>query len=258
MYYEIHGRTDPGAPTVLLSSGLGGAAHYWAPQIPALAREFRVIAYDQAGTGRSGGILADGYSIADMAAEVATLLRGLGVTKAHFIGHALGGLIGLQLAVDQPGLVDRLVLVNAWTKTHPHTLRCFAARKSLLLNTGVAAYVQAQPLFLYPAAWLADRQDWLTEQDAAGVAHFPPAETVLRRIAAIEAFDLTAAIPTIQAPTLVIATRDDVLVPCTCSIALADALPQCRLELLGEGGHACNITDPTGFDAIVAGFLRGG
>ena len=92
-------------------------------------------------------------------------------------------------------LVDRLVLVNAWAKTHPHTLRCFATRKSLLLNTGVAAYVRAQPLFLYPAAWLADRQEWLAEQDAAGIAHFPPTETVLRRIQAIEAFDLTAVHP---------------------------------------------------------------
>jgi aminoacrylate hydrolase len=256
VYHEIHGRTDPDAPTVLLSSGLGGAAHYWAPQIPALAKDFRVIAYDQKGTGRSGGTLPPGYAIADMAAEVATLLDELGIEKAHFIGHALGGLIGLQLAVDRPAMVDRLVLVNAWAKTHPHTLRCFAARKSLLLNTGVAAYVQAQPLFLYPAAWLSSRQEWLAEQDTAGIAHFPPTETVLRRIQAIEAFDLTAEIPAIQAPTLVIATSDDILVPCTCSIAIADQLPQVQLQLLDQGGHACNITDPAGFDAMVTAFLR--
>jgi aminoacrylate hydrolase len=255
VHYEIHGRTDLDAPTVLLSSGLGGAAHYWSPQIPALAKDFRVIAYDQMGTGRSGGELSPDYAISDMAVEAADLLDELGVKKAHFIGHALGGLIGLRLAVDRPALVDRLVLVNAWAKTHPHTLRCFAARKNLLLNTGVPAYVQAQPLFLYPAAWLADRQDWLAEQDAAGIAHFPPSETVLRRIQAVEAFDLTAEIPTITASTLVIATRDDVLVPCTCSIALADQLPQVRLELLDRGGHACNITDPAGFDTMVAGFL---
>ena len=255
MYHEIHGRTDVGAPTVLLCSGLGGAAHYWAGQVPALAKDFRVIAYDQNGTGRSAAALPLGYAITDMAAEVATLLDTLDVRQAHFVGHALGGLIGLQLALDRPALVDRLILVNAWARTHPHTLRCFAARKNLLLNTGVAAYVQAQPLFLYPAAWLADRQDWLAEQDAAGIAHFPPSETVLRRIEAIEAFDLTAAIPTIAAPALVIATRDDVLVPCTCSISLADHLPEVQLKLLDHGGHACNVTDPVGFDALLRGFL---
>jgi aminoacrylate hydrolase len=148
-----------------------------------------------------------------------------------------------------------MVLVNAWMKTHPHTLRCFAARKNLLLNTGVSAYVQAQPLFLYPAAWLADRQDWLAEQDAAGIAHFPPVETVLRRIEAVEAFDLTGAIPSITASTRVIATRDDVLVPWTCSIALADQLPNATLVVLDHGGHACNVTDSAGFDDVVVNFL---
>lgn len=256
MYHEIHGRADPGAPTVLLSSGLGGAAHYWTQQIPALAQNFRVIVYDQTGTGRSGGALPSGYAIRDMAAEVAALLDELLIEKCHFVGHALGGLVGLQLAVDRPALVDRVILVNAWARTHSHTLRCFTARKSLLLNTGVAAYVQAQPLFLYPAVWLADRQDWLTEQDAVGIEHFPPIETVLRRIEAIEAFDLTEQISSITTATLVIATRDDVLVPCTCSIALADQLPLVRLELLDQGGHACNITAPDGFNAIIAAFLN--
>jgi aminoacrylate hydrolase len=252
VYYEIHGRDD-GAPTVVLSSGLGGAAHYWAPQIPALAQHFRVIAYDQHGTGRSGGSIPDGYSIADMATELANLLDQLDVEKCHFIGHALGGLIGLRLALDQPTRLDRLIVINAWAKTHPHTLRCFSIRKSLLLDTGPKAYVMAQPLFLYPASWLANRQDWLAEQDAAGIAHFPPAETALRRIAAVEAFVLDPSF--ITAPTLVVAARDDVLVPCTCSLALAEALPHGELASLEQGGHACNITDPTGFNTLVTRFL---
>ena len=258
MHYEIHGRTDADAKTVLLSSGLGGAAHYWTPQLPALAQHFRVITYDQLGTGRSPAALPEGYSIADMANEVAAMLDELAVRTCHFIGHALGGLIGLQMAVSRPALLDRLVLVNAWTKTQPHTLRCFAARKSLLLNTGVAAYVAAQPLFLYPVTWMADRQDWLAEQDASGIAHFPPTETVLRRIAAVEAFDLTAHVGAIEHPACVIATRDDVLVPSTCSIALADALPNGQLVLWDYGGHACNVTDPARFDAAVDAFLRPG
>lgn len=254
VYYEIHGRPD--APAVVLSSGLGGSAHYWKPQIPALAQHFRVIAYDQHGTGRSGGTVPEGYAIGDMAAEVVSMLDSIGIERCHFIGHALGGLIGLQLAVDRPALLDRLVVVNAWARTHAHTLRCFAIRKSLLLNAGPEAYVRAQPLFLYPAWWLADRQDWLAEQDEAGIAHFPPTETVLRRIAAVEAFDLD---PTgISVPTLVVAARDDVLVPCTCSVALADALPNAELVLLDQGGHACNITDPTSFDTMVGQFLLGG
>jgi aminoacrylate hydrolase len=253
VYHEIHGRS--GAPAVLLSSGLGGAAHYWAPQIPILAQHFRVIAYDHRGTGRSGGTLPEGTTIGDMAAEAAALLDELAVETCHFIGHALGGLIGLQLALDRPKLLDRMVLVNAWAKIHPHTLRCFAIRKSLLLDTGIEAYVRAQPLFLYPASWLADRQAWLAEQDAAGVAHFPPVETVLRRIAAIEAFDVVANLADVATPALVVATNDDVLVPYQCSVNLADRLPDARLVLRDQGGHACNITDSDYFSETAAKFL---
>jgi aminoacrylate hydrolase len=257
VYYEIHGQTN-NAPTVLLSSGLGGAAHYWTPQIPVLSQHFRVITYDQRGTGHSGGSVPEEYTIHDMATEAASLLDKLAVNKCHFIGHALGGLIGLQLALDRPDLLDRLVVVNAWAKTHPHTLRCFRLRKSLLLDTGVAAYVHAQPLFLYPAAWLADRQDWLAAQDAAGITNFPPVDVVLRRIAAIEAFDLSADIGGITTKTLVVATKDDALVPNRCSVALGGKLTNAQLVQFDQGGHACNITDPANFARVVMDFLLSG
>jgi aminoacrylate hydrolase len=48
------------------------------------------------------------------------------------------------------------------------------------------------------------------------------------------------------------------LVPSACSAALAAALPNARLDLLDQGGHACNITDPAGFDRRVAAFLGSG
>ena len=238
-----------------MSSGLGGSAHYWTPNLQALSEKFRVITYDHFGTGRSPGNIPEGYTIADMAQEVATLLDGLGIQSCHFVGHALGGLIGLELACQRPARLNRLVLVNTWIKTHPHTLRCFAARKSLLLNTGIPAYVAAQPLFLYPPDWMAARQPWLAEQDATSIAHFPGIDTVLRRIAAIETFDLTEIAPAIQNPTCVIAASDDMLVPSLCSLTLADALPNAELDLFPQGGHACNITAPDRFNARLTAFL---
>ena len=65
LYTEVHGPAD--AEAVLLSSGLGGSAGYWSVQIPALvAAGYKVIAYDQRGTGRSAQALPDGYRIEHM------------------------------------------------------------------------------------------------------------------------------------------------------------------------------------------------
>src|SRR4051812_35275592 len=93
LYYEQHGAAD-GEP-LILSSGLGGSAHYWEPNLAAFAERFRVIAYDHRGTGRSERVLPDMLTVDDMAQDVLALLDALGIERAHFVGHALGGLIGM-------------------------------------------------------------------------------------------------------------------------------------------------------------------
>ena len=108
MYYEIVGDPSPTAETVVLSAGLGGSGSFWQPQLAALAAQYRVILYDQNGTGRSGGTLPPGYRMAEMAAELAALLQRLEVQRCHLVGHALGGILGLQLALDFP------VCCKAW------------------------------------------------------------------------------------------------------------------------------------------------
>jgi aminoacrylate hydrolase len=99
------------------------------------------------------------------------------------------------------------------------------------------------------------RQLWLAKQDNIGIGHFPAIKTFLRRIAAIEAFDLTDIISTIHHPTCVIAASDDMLIPSFSSLALVDSLPNAGLNLFAQGGHACNITDPDRFDARAIAFL---
>ena len=69
MTFDVHDGPSSAAPTVLLSAGLGGAAGYWKPQLAALRRRYRVITYDQAGTGRNRSELPKEHSIGAMAEE---------------------------------------------------------------------------------------------------------------------------------------------------------------------------------------------
>lgn len=255
LYYEIHGRED--APPLILSSGLGGSAHYWAPNIPALAERYRVIAYDHRGTGRSDRALPDTVSVDDLAADMLALLDALDIPRAIVVGHAAGGVAALALALMAPDRVDKLVVVNGWASPDPHFLRCFAARLALLRGSGPEAYLRAQPLFLYPPNWISANDALLEAELPQQLAHFPGAATMEKRIAALAAFDVSERLRDIHRPVLVVVSDDDMLVPSNAGVALANGLPIagfCRAE---HGGHAVNVVDPDAFNSFVLAWLAG-
>ncbi|WP_075292748.1 pyrimidine utilization protein D [Pararhizobium arenae] len=255
MHFEVHGRQDEAARTIVLSSGLGGSGTYWAPQLPALTERFRVVTYDHRGTGRTGGTVPEDGGIAAMADDVMAIVEALGLPRFDFMGHALGGLIGLEIARRHPDLIDCLILINAWGKADPHSGRCFDARIALLENTGIEAFVKAQPLFLYPAVWMSENAERMAADEAHGIAHFQGRDNVLRRIAALRAFDIEADLADLEVETLVVATKDDLLVPYTRSLALVEAMPKAELALFDFGAHAVNIVYPDLFNETVINFL---
>ncbi|WP_251978269.1 pyrimidine utilization protein D [Salinicola avicenniae] len=255
MHYEILGRTESEAPTMLLSAGLGGAGRFWGPQLAALEQTHRIILYDHLGTGGSPAMLPDDYTIDDMAGEALALLDQLEIEHVDFMGHALGGLVGLQMALLAPARIGRLVVVNAWSRVDVQSERCFRVRLALLEDSGVQPYLHAQPLFLYPADWLSEHHDRLLEEEAQALVHFPGKANVTARIAALRAFDIDTRLAEIASPTLVVAARDDLLVPYTRSERLAAGLPHARLALFDYGGHGLTVTVPEAFNAAVAGFL---
>ena len=252
LHVETFGAED--APAVLLSPGLGGSGAYWTPQVAMLAERHRVILYDHRGTGRSDRHLPDA-SVAAMGDDMARILDGLGIASAAIVGHAAGGIAGLALALKAPERVERLVLVNGWARAERHFLRCFETRLALLHGSGIDAYVRAQPLFLYPAAWIAAHFDALEEEAAHIIAGFPGVDTVERRIAGLAAFDVADRLGECDVPVLALASEDDMLVPWRASRVLADGLRNGRFALLPRGGHACNMTEPVAFAQALLSFL---
>jgi aminoacrylate hydrolase len=248
-------RIDRGAEVVLFCSGLGGAAAFWAPQLEAFGARFRVVTYDQRGTGADRSRLPEGYSIADMADEAAAQLDRLGISSCHFVGHALGGAIGLEFARRHSGRLQRLAVVNGWARIDPHTERCFEARLALLKHCGVPAYIRAQAIFLYPAAWASANAERLAAEDASGVLHFQGVDNLGARVAALRAWDATEYLADIRAEVLALAAQDDVLVPWTASQSLVDGLPRGRMKLLMDGGHSCTVTRPDISNAALLEFL---
>src|SRR5262249_24925852 len=104
--YEVHGA---GAP-VLLIMGLGSNAYGWHRAIPGLSEHYRVIAFDNRGTGRSD-VPKGAYSIAQMASDAATVLDAAGEPTSHVCGASLGGMIAQGFAAAYPERLRSLVLI---------------------------------------------------------------------------------------------------------------------------------------------------
>ncbi|MES2861853.1 MAG: pyrimidine utilization protein D [Pseudomonadota bacterium] len=256
LYWEVHD-SPAGAPSVLLSAGLGGSAAFWSPQMEALTERFRVILYDHWGTGRSDRSLKPDHSVASMADDMIAVLDATGTARAHIVGHAAGGNAGLQLALDHPDRLDKLVVVNGWSRPDPHVARCFSARTRLLEAFGPTAYVEAQALFLYPPDWISENDALLKTQEAHHIASFPRIDVMLSRIGALLAFNIDDRLDAIPHPVLVAASADDVLVPPRLSRRLAEGLPDATLDVVPWGGHAFTATASGAFNARLVAFLNG-
>ena len=255
MAVSFYQSTQSDAKTLVLSSGLGGHAQYWQPQIAALQQHFHVLTYDQLGVFPESDALPEHYSLAMMAAELEQILQEKKIEQCHFMGHALGGFIGLELARLAPQRVEKLVVVNAWDQLDAHTNRCFATRLNLLRHAGIAAYVQAQALFLYPPAWISTHDQQLAQQEQHAIGHFAPIDNVEKRLAALRQYQPKHTAQAVSHQVLVIANQDDFLVPWQRGLALSRLMSNADFELYPTGGHASSVTQPEWFNRCVLQYL---
>jgi len=255
LYYETHG--NPADSPLILSSGLGGSAGYWAPNIADLSARFHVITCDHRGTGRSDRALPDA-SVEAMARDVLALMDALDIESADMIGHALGGHVALELARIAPERAGRLVVINGWASLDPQTARCFDVRLTLLRSAGARAYLQAQLLFLYPATWLSQHDAAITAELEMHLGHWPGDATIEARVAAVAAFDAARWLGGLTSRVLFVCAEDDLLVPWTCSARMAQLLGPDLAEVaqFAHGGHACNVTQSERFTTAALAFLE--
>jgi pimeloyl-ACP methyl ester carboxylesterase len=123
--YEVQGN---GEPVVLVHAGV--FADWFEPLMtqPALAERFRLVRYHRVGYAGSTR-LATAPSLEEQAMHLEALLRHLGITRAHIVGHSSGGNIAIDLALDAPEMVASIALLEAAIPVAPRT-------DARLLSTG--------------------------------------------------------------------------------------------------------------------------
>jgi 3-oxoadipate enol-lactonase len=251
MYYEVHGKGKP----FLLISGLGSDLNSWALQIPEFAKKYRVIAFDNRGSGRTDAPDMP-YSIRMMAEDTAGLMDALSIGKAHVLGVSMGGYIAQELAIRCPGRVESLILVS--TSVGPYLLKI-----SILQAWAHQALRDMRPMtfFQIMIPFMFNDRSFETPgvlemavATIAGHSSTPP-QILARHMTACVEHDARGRIGQIAAPTLVLAGKEDPFVPFSLYEELAASIPNARLMVLDGGGHGFNSSIADKFNRAVLEFL---
>lgn len=244
---EIEG--PEGAPALMLSNSLGTDLHMWDPQIPALARKFRVIRYDSRGHG--GSIAEPGpYSIAMLGQDALAIMDALALPKTHWLGLSLGGMVGQWLLAHAPARLGRVVLAN--TSSFMPDARPWNTRIVNVQKNGMAS-VTGAVIERWFTPEFQSRNPAAVER-IADMLRLTPTQGYIAACAAVRDMDQRETIRRANNPTLVIAgTRDPATPPSLCKNiveAIADAQ---YVEF--DTAHLSNIEEPEAFTSAVITFL---
>ena len=248
IYYELHGTGEP----VLLLHGQGASAHDWALQLDALVAHFQVLIVELRGHGRSS-VPPDGpYTMEQLARDVVAVLDALDWPAAHVVGHSMGGLVGLVLALEAPARVRSLVLINAYARFTQRTLfeRVAFAVMSLgqrLLSMKRLARLVAKGYLRGPE--LAGHREALVERMARN-----DKAVFLTLSAHVDRFDVLDRVGAITCPLLVVHGDRDIL-SLQGKQQLVDAVAGARLVVIENSRHLTPYDQPERLNRVLLEFL---
>jgi len=238
LHHEVEGE----GPVVVLSGSLGATLAMWDAQVEALRGVLRLVRYDHPGHG--GSPLGKTRDVASLARGVVELLDELDLERASFCGLSLGGAVGMQLALDAPERLDRLVL--ACTAPRFGDPEFWDVRIELVRMGGMAAIADV----LLPR-WFTPAFDDVQRFRAMLLMIEP--DTYVRYCEILRELDLRRAVGGIRAPTLAIAGADDPTAPPSVVDETAAAIPDARVVVIERAAHLANVERPAEFnDALRA------
>jgi 3-oxoadipate enol-lactonase len=240
LYHETHG--DPDAPPLVLLEGLGGDIPGWRRNIPHLAAELFVVAYDFRGNGRSDP--PDGpATMATFVEDTVALLAHLHIERAHLYGQSFGGLVAQEMALTHQDRVRSLVLAA----THCGGRHVVPSR---------ARVPKGKPyLALYSESFAAAYPEHVAEDLRVGSRNPQKPLGRRRQWKAMQGFDAYERLPEIAVPTLVLHGTEDRMVDVANARILADRIPQGELVLLEGAGHVYHSEQAEKSDRVVVDFV---
>lgn len=240
--YDVRGE----GPPVLLIQGVGVHGDGWLPQTEVLAAKYRCVTFDNRGIGRSVPAGAP-VTVEQMAADACAILDAEKVEAAHVVGHSLGGLVALRVALEARSRVKSLALMCTFADGRaaaPLTLR--------MIWLGMRTRVGTRRMRRHGFLRLVTPADALVGVDLDAMAEkleplfghdlgdHPPVEGA--QLAAMRKYSAAPRLAELAGtPVLVLSGAHDPISPPRVSASLADGIPGARHVAFADASHGLPI-----------------
>lgn len=247
IYYEIQGEGQP----LLFLHGLGSSTRDWQNQVNYFVNKYQVITLDLRGHGKSDKPKGH-YSVPLFSADVTQFIQSVINKPVHLVGHSLGGMIAFQIAVDHPELLKSMAIINSGPSViFPSLvsrvrflLRFLSVR---LFGMHQISNALGKILFPNPQQLLLRTQfihNWLENDPRA----------YLNSLHAFHDWDVTAKLPTIKCPTLIMGSDHD-YTPIAYKEFYARLIPSAEIVVIPNSYHMANLDQPDTVNKTLDNFL---
>ncbi|MCB0967374.1 MAG: alpha/beta fold hydrolase [Ilumatobacter sp.] len=219
----------------------------WSHWLHGLARDRRLVRYDERGCGMSDWDVPSS-TFDDWVADLETVVDEVGLERFPLLGVSQGGAVAIAYAVRHPERVSRLILAGSYARGRRvrATNNDERAEAALDLELARVGWARRDPSFLrvFATQFLPDGtpDDWEAFTDFQRRTTSP--ENAVRFLEEFAAIDVSSIAEQVACPTLILHARDDVRVPASQAKELAALIPDSRLALLDSSNHLLSATEP--------------
>ncbi len=252
--YDLTG--PPEAPVVVLIHGLGLTRDStWGRIAPVLARRYRVLAYDLLGHGQTA-LPKGAVTLTALSDQLIAVMDALGIDQAAFIGFSLGGLINRRCAMDHPGRVSALAILNSPHDRGEEQQRIVEHRARDTAEGGPAAGIDVTLARWFTESFRRDHPAQVAAVRDIVLANDPANYAAHRQVLAEEVRNLIAPDPPIKLPMLVMTCEHDSGSTPAMSHAIASETPGAEIVIVPQLQHLGLIEKPELFAQPVQDFLN--
>ena len=252
IYYDLAGPEK--GQVVCFAHSLASDSGMWAEQVPPLLTAgYRVLRLDMRGHGGSDPVAGD-YIMAQLGDDVAVSLDFLGISRVHFIGLSIGGMLGQAFALAYPQRVASAMLCDTAPRTPPGAQEGWAPRIKAVRDANSVAPLGDATMERWFTDAFKPRAPLRWKEIHATIGGTTPAG-YLGCAAAILNFDFTPKLPSLKVPTLVLCGDKDEGTPPAGNKKIAELIPGARYEGIADARHFPNVERAEAFNKIMLPWL---